>query len=645
MADLAAISIRKGASFELRLVLQAPSGNPADLSGATARLRCFSGPNNAIVFFEVPATITVPTAEILFSASAQATGALSAQTGTFAVDLTLPGGAVERLAEGPADVLNAGQVPPRRQSGLFAQAGTDGTNALLIQQRNTVIPLRTVELPGLNDTIPPTVQLTAPQSGTVSGNVLIQAAAADNDQIDRVVFWVDGLQVGTAYAAPYQTTWNTAQLSQGAKTLRAVAYDRSGNQASSADVVVVVSNTTATQPANLTPPVISGNAYDGQTLTSSAGTWSGSPAPTLTYQWLRNGSNVAGATSATYIVGTADLNAQITCAVTATNTAGSATATSAAVGPVTSQPVAPTNTALPAITGTATVGQQLTASTGTWTATPAATFAYQWTRGGTPIAGATSNAYTLTGADAGATIAVAVTAQNSAGSATANSGTVGPVAQPPTNSVAPVISGNPIVGQLLTTSNGTWAGTPSPSFTYQWRRNGTPISGATGATYTVQTADIGASLTVAVTATNSAGTGNAISAGVSATADLRPRFALGPATFADQAAINAFAATMTIATQKWNGSALVSTANNDRAAQFAAATAGNAAGTAYVWYAATSAALVAEPQFSDSNSSFAFSGPWDAVTGVTATINGTVYGLRRSSFPNAFPAGTQIRSA
>ncbi|WP_445996542.1 cell wall-binding repeat-containing protein [Okibacterium fritillariae] len=62
----------------------------------------------------------------------------------------------------------------------------------------------------------------------------------------------------------------------------------------------------------------------------------------------------------------------------------------------------------PTITGTAKVGETLTANPGTWT--PASTtFTYQWLRGATDIAGATSATYTATAADRGAQLSVRVT--------------------------------------------------------------------------------------------------------------------------------------------------------------------------------------------------------------------------------------------
>lgn len=94
-------------------------------------------------------------------------------------------------------------------------------------------------------------------------------------------------------------------------------------------------------PVNTVAPVISGTATEGQTLTSTQGTWS--PAGTsYAYQWKRDGANISGATSTTYVLVTADVGALITCTVTATNADGSASATSNSLGPVAAGPTGPT---------------------------------------------------------------------------------------------------------------------------------------------------------------------------------------------------------------------------------------------------------------------------------------------------------------
>lgn len=87
-------------------------------------------------------------------------------------------------------------------------------------------------------------------------------------------------------------------------------------------------------PVNSVAPAITGTAQEGQTLTCSTGTWSGSP--TYTYQWKRNGNNIGGATSSTYLLVTADVGQSILCTVTATNFVGSATANSNTVTPTSS---------------------------------------------------------------------------------------------------------------------------------------------------------------------------------------------------------------------------------------------------------------------------------------------------------------------
>jgi len=87
-------------------------------------------------------------------------------------------------------------------------------------------------------------------------------------------------------------------------------------------------------PVNTVLPAITGTATEGQTLTASAGTWTGSP--TYSYQWKRGGVSIDGATASTYLLVSADVGSTITVTVTATNAGGSASATSAATASVAS---------------------------------------------------------------------------------------------------------------------------------------------------------------------------------------------------------------------------------------------------------------------------------------------------------------------
>jgi uncharacterized delta-60 repeat protein len=95
---------------------------------------------------------------------------------------------------------------------------------------------------------------------------------------------------------------------------------------------------------------------------------------------------------------------------------------------------------------------------------------------------------------------------------------IAPSLDPPANTVAPVISGTAQVNRTLSATTGTWTGSGTLAYAYQWRRcdaggaNCTDISGATSSTYVLQVADSGATIRVVVTATNTEGAVQATSA-------------------------------------------------------------------------------------------------------------------------------------
>jgi len=76
----------------------------------------------------------------------------------------------------------------------------------------------------------------------------------------------------------------------------------------------------------------------------------------------------------------------------------------------------------------------------------------------------------------------------------------------PINTVPPVISGTPLIGNVLTTTNGTWTSdTGVTGYTYQWYRGASPIGGATNNTYTLVQADAAENITCQVVAIDSDG--------------------------------------------------------------------------------------------------------------------------------------------
>jgi hypothetical protein len=263
-------------------------------------------------------------------------------------------------------------------------------------------------------------------------------------------------------------------------------------------------------PINLVPPSIGGTAQQGHDVVCSQGTWLNSPT-SHAYQWKRTGTPILAATSSTYTVQAADVGQLLTCAVTASNADGASLIPAESLPVV---PIAPVDTAKPVnltppvITGTAQQGNALNCSDGTWLNSPSS-YARQWKRDGTAISGATSGAYTVQAADVGHQVTCSVVASNGAGASAESTSLpvvpIGPVdTAKPIALVPPILSGVAQQGRDLSCSDGQWLNGPT-SYARRWKRDGTPIAGATGTTHTVVAADVGHQVTCSVVATNGAG--------------------------------------------------------------------------------------------------------------------------------------------
>ncbi|MFA5344628.1 MAG: hypothetical protein WC381_11795, partial [Kiritimatiellia bacterium] len=218
-----------------------------------------------------------------------------------------------------------------------------------------------------------------------------------------------------------------------------------------------------TQPANQTVTVGQAAAF-GVTATGTA---------PLAYQWRKNGTNIAGATAASYTTPATVFGDNGTVySVVVTNALGSVTSASATLT-VTSVPMI---TAQPA-NKTVTSGQTAAFSVVVSGTEP---LAYQWRKNGTNIAGATAASYTTPATvydDNGAAYSVVVT--NALGSVTSASATL-------TVNSAPAITSQPANKTVTSGQTAAFSVTASGTapLTYQWRKNGTAISGATAASYT-----------------------------------------------------------------------------------------------------------------------------------------------------------------
>ena len=211
----------------------------------------------------------------------------------------------------------------------------------------------------------------------------------------------------------------------------------------------------------------------------------------LTYQWRRDGALIAGATSATYTIPAApraEDGAHFT--VVVSNGAGSVTSTSALLSVGLSVPVISAQPATQTVTEGAAATFAVTAT--------GSELSYQWRRDGAAVSGATSSSYTLAAAavaDEGAHFSVVVS--NGAGSVTSVEAALHVTPN------APVIATQPADVSVDEGAPAAFSVVASGSLlTYQWRRDGLDIAGATGTTYSVPATsfgDDGAVFSVAVT--------------------------------------------------------------------------------------------------------------------------------------------------
>lgn len=167
-------------------------------------------------------------------------------------------------------------------------------------------------------------------------------------------------------------------------------------------------------PVNSVLPAITGNAYEGATLTIGNGTWSNTP-DAYEYQWRRVGTPIVGAVASTRVLALADVGAAMSCTVVAINERVPAIATSAATAAVLGYP---TFSVQPSITGTAQSGQTLTGVDGTHTGT---SVTRRWLEDAVAIAGQTGTTLVLGAGQVNKVITFEVTAINAAGSTVATS--------------------------------------------------------------------------------------------------------------------------------------------------------------------------------------------------------------------------------
>ena len=231
---------------------------------------------------------------------------------------------------------------------------------------------------------------------------------------------------------------------------------------SGADIPHLGAPTITTQPLPQTVMVGTSATFSAQVDGASS----------LTFQWRKDGTNLTGATSSNYSIAITQPNHVGAYTVVVSNSFGSVTSAPPAVLTLN---IPPTVTQQPQ-SQTVVAGAAATFSV---TATGTAPFSYQWRKDGTNLAVATSASYSIANAQTNHAGGYTVVVSNDFGSITSS---------PPavlTVNLSPTITQQPVTQTIFAGATVTFSVTASGTapFTYQWRKDGTNLTGATGSSY------------------------------------------------------------------------------------------------------------------------------------------------------------------
>lgn len=332
----------------------------------------------------------------------------------------------------------------------------------------------------------------------VPPSISAQPVAQTVNQGQAVTFNV----IASGMPAPtYQWRQNGAVLSGATASSYSIPAAMPAN-AGSYDVVVsnpagsvtsAVASLIVNVPPLITTPPAALTVNLGASASFSVSATGTSP---LTYQWRKDGTNIGGATAPAFGISATALADAGSYDVVVSNVAGSVTSPAAVL--VVNAP--PTITSQPASL-TVVVGQPASFSV---TATGTAPLTYQWKKDGVAISGALSSVYSIAAAGIGNAGSYTVVVANAAGSVTSNAATL--TVNP--SGTAPTITSQPV---NLTVAAGHSASfsviaTGTAPLTYQWRKNGVSIGGATSSIYSISSTVAGDAGSYSVVVSNSFGT-------------------------------------------------------------------------------------------------------------------------------------------
>ncbi len=299
----------------------------------------------------------------------------------------------------------------------------------------------------------------------------------------------------TSTALPAWLTLSSAGVLSGTPPAGAegtYTFTLTANNGATVTQAFTLTVTPAVLPPTISTQPISASIRQGENVTFSVTAAGTAP---LTYQWRKNGAAIVGATSATYTVGNAQPSSSGVYSVVVTNAAGTVTSANAELIVNTVPFFASQPRSQSALAGSVVTFEV--------SATGSASFTYQWRKNGVAIVGATSPVLTLNGVTAADSASYDVVVTNVLGSVTSSLALLNVTSTPS----APVITAQPAARTALagTAASLSVAASGVPSPTYQWRKNGATIAGATSAVLALPAVNSGDAANYDVVISNASG--------------------------------------------------------------------------------------------------------------------------------------------
>lgn len=347
----------------------------------------------------------------------------------------------------------------------------------------------TAAVAGVNDGAAVTI------TGTPTAGEVLTATVDDPDGASGMIAYqwlADGAAIAGATAQMYTLT--AAEVGSEVTVQATYTDDQNFDEMVTSAPVGPV----APMPINVAGMVaISGTLEVGGMLMATITDGNGLTGAMPTYQWSSAGATIAGATMAMYSPTAGDVGNMLTVTVSYIDDDGFPEMLTSA--PTAAVPAVATNVdGVVTIIGTPRVGDTLTAQLVDANGVTMSMPTYQWFADGMAIGGATMATYTPVVADVGAVLTVTADYTDDQGFdemvTSAATAAVDPAATNTAGSVA--ITGTAQVAETLTATVTDTNGTTGSTIAYQWAADSTDISGATGMTYVLTVAELGAVITV-----------------------------------------------------------------------------------------------------------------------------------------------------